>query len=210
MGLSVIGAGFGRTGTMSLKLALEQLGFGPCHHMDELMDDPSQLPNWRAAADGEPVDWDDVFANYKSTVDWPGAYFWRDLAEFYPEAKIILTVRPMDSWWESYSKTIMTFWRDILPEIKDEYILEVAPVALKIIAEGAFGGSFLDKDAIIKSHQNHIEAVTSSYTSDRLLTFEVKDGWDPLCEFLDMPVPQGDFPRSNNSAEFWEIVEPRN
>ncbi len=106
MPLSIIGSGFGRTGTMSLKLALEQLGFGPCHHMEEVMDHPGQFGHWQAAARGEAMDWESVYQGYRSTVDWPGAHSWQELAETYPEAKVIHTLRPAEEWWGSYSTTI--------------------------------------------------------------------------------------------------------
>jgi Sulfotransferase domain len=93
MALRVIGAGFGRTGTHSLKLALEQLGFAPCHHMYEVRAHPEQLAFWQAAARGELPDWDEVFAGFAAQVDWPGARFWRELAEHFPHAKVILSVR---------------------------------------------------------------------------------------------------------------------
>ena len=107
MGLSVIGAGFGRTGTKSFKIALEQLGFGPCHHMDEVFENPVQLPHWQAAIKGDPVDWEFVLAGYNSCTDYPSAYFWRELSQTCPEAKVVLTMRPAESWWESYAGTIM-------------------------------------------------------------------------------------------------------
>jgi hypothetical protein len=93
MTLKVIGAGFGRTGTSSLKQALEDLGFGPCHHMTEVIAHPQQVPVWEAAMNGEPVEWEDVFHAYQSAVDWPSAAFYEPLMERYPDARVILTVR---------------------------------------------------------------------------------------------------------------------
>ena len=106
MALSIIGSGFGRTGTKSLKEAVEQLGFAPCHHMHEIVEHPEQVAHWQALAAGKPVDWNEVFAGYRSQVDWPGAYAWRQLSEAYPEAKVVHSTRPADAWWNSYSKTI--------------------------------------------------------------------------------------------------------
>jgi len=107
MTIAVIGAGFGRTGTMSLKMALEQLGLGPCHHMEEVLANPDQLPHWQAAAAGRPVDWDRAFAGYGSAVDWPSAHYWRQLADHYPKAKVLLSVRPPERWWQSFEATIL-------------------------------------------------------------------------------------------------------
>ena len=109
MALEIIGPGFGRTGTHSLKIALEQLGFGPCHHMFEVRDHPEQLPAWQAVARGEQVDWDQVFRGYRAQADWPGARVWRELARHWPEAKVILTVRDPDEWFDSVQATIAPF-----------------------------------------------------------------------------------------------------
>ena len=106
MGLAVIGSGFGRTGTMSLKAALDQLGFGPCHHMEEILKHPDQVPYWQAVAAGKAVDWNEVFRGYRAQVDWPGAHVWCELAVTYPEAKVVHSVRPETSWWNSFSATI--------------------------------------------------------------------------------------------------------
>lgn len=209
MGLSVIGAGFGRTGTLSLKVALEQLGLGPCHHMDEVFGVPGQLAHWQAAAAGGTVDWDAVYAGYNATVDWPGAHFWRELADHYPDAKVILTMRSTESWWESYAKTIMIFLRDILPEVADEHVRGVGSMGLQLIVERAFAGSFDDKKVATAAYDKHVAQVTSAFSDDRLLQFDVRNGWAPLCTFLDRPIPDGEFPRTNSPEEFWEIVKPR-
>ena len=110
MTLSVIGSGFGRTGTMSLKNALEQLGFGPCHHMEEVFEHPEQVQHWQVVAAGDTVDWNTVFEGYHSQIDWPGAHVWRDLAKTFPNAKVVHSVRPEESWWNSFSKTIGKFF----------------------------------------------------------------------------------------------------
>lgn len=208
MSLSVIGVGFGRTGTMSLKLAIERLGLGPCHHMDEIFANPPQLPNWMAAASGQTVDWDDIFSGYNSSVDWPGAYFWRELADHFPESKLILTTRPTDGWWKSYSSTIMKFWNDVLPNITDDHVKGVGQLGIKVIAERTFGG-LADQASITKAYDEHNQAVISAFSADRLLQFDVRDGWRPLCEFLGQPEPDEDFPRSNSSEEFWQMLKPR-
>ena len=210
MALSVIGAGFGRTGTMSLKLALEELGLGVCHHMDEVFANPEQLPNWQAAAAGETVDWDAVYAGYDCTADWPGASFWRPLSEHYPEARIILTMRPVESWWESYSNTIMKFFLEMLPQVPDDHVRNTGNMAKKVISKWAFGTADIDdRQAATAAYEAHVAAVSDAFSDDRLLKFDVREGWEPLCAFLDKLVREGEFPRSNSSEEFWEIVEPR-
>jgi hypothetical protein len=110
MSLKIIGSGFGRTGTMSTKLALEQLGFGPCHHMVEVMENPAQPAKWKAIAAGQKVDWEDVFDGYRSQVDWPGAAVWQQTAAAFPDAKVLHTERPEDAWWNSFSVTIGKFF----------------------------------------------------------------------------------------------------
>src|ERR1700734_987024 len=111
MTLKVIGSGFGRTGTMSMKLALEQLGFGPCHHMVEVMGNPAQPAHWKALASGKAVDWNDVFLGYNSQVDWPGASVWHETSMHFPAAKVVHTERPEDEWWKSFDMTIGKFFR---------------------------------------------------------------------------------------------------
>lgn len=207
MGLSVIGAGFGRTGTMSLKLALEQLGLGPCHHMEEVFDNPDQVPPWKAAIDGEPVDWDKIYDGYNSTADWPGAHFSKELADYYSDAKIVLTARPVDSWWESYSKTIMQYLVE-LPDGLPPHIDTMAHAVIDMLGEKTFKSTIHDEQAAKSAYLSHVEHMTTSYADGRVLSFDVKDGWEPLCEFLGKPVPDGDFPRSNNSEEFWVNFGP--
>lgn len=202
MTLSVIGAGFGRTGTMSLKMALEQLGFGPCHHMEELFENPDQLPHWQAAAAGGAVDWDAAFSGYNASIDWPSAHYWRELAAHFPDAKVILSVRPAENWWQSFSGTI----QKVLEEgenIADPYIHGVVQMANAVITEQTFAGSLADKDSVIAAFEQRTQDVRAAIPADRLLEFDVREGWQPLCGFLDCPVPDGDFPRSNSVDEFW-------
>lgn len=203
MSLSVIGAGFGRTGTMSIKKALEQLGLGPCHHMEEVFKNPRQLPFWQKAAAGEGVNWHEVFEGYNCSVDWPSGHYWQELAEFYPEARVLLSVRPPARWWDSFSGTIKVLLerRD---EIPDEYPRALLAMADKLITEQTFGGS-LDRASAVAAFQNRIDEVKRVIPKERLLIFEVAQGWQPLCEFLGVPVPAGDFPRCNDKVEFWDV-----
>jgi hypothetical protein len=136
MALEVIGAGFGRTGTESMKQALEILGLGPCHHMKEVMSNPAQLALWRAAARGELPDWDEAFAGYCSAVDWPSAYFWREVSAHYPEAKVLLTVRSAESWYESMDRTILAVLR---------VSTDRNSIGLRLIARRVFGGRLDDR-----------------------------------------------------------------
>jgi hypothetical protein len=192
MGLAVIGAGFGRTGTTSMKLALETLG-GPCHHMKEVLADPRQLALWRAAARGELPSWEEAFAGYRCAVDWPSAYFWRELSAFYPEAKIVLTVRNAESWYASMESTILK----VLQTSTDP-----SSIGVKLIGERVFGRRLGDRAHAIAVYQRNITEVQSAFPSERLLTYRIGDGWEPLCRFLGRPVPSTPFPRSNSAADF--------
>ena len=203
MGLSVIGAGFGRTGTMSLKLALEQLGFGPCHHMEEIFANPLHVVRWRAAIAGEKVDWNAVYDGYNATADWPGVSFTQELAAYYPDAKIILTLRPVESWWESYSRTILLNMQN-LPEDTPAPIRDIIEMATEVVGKKSFGSTIDDELAAKIAYSDHVEKITGLYGADRLLQFNVKDGWKPLCDFLEKPVPDGEFPHSNRSAQFFD------
>jgi hypothetical protein len=193
MALSVIGAGFGRTGTHSLKLALEQLGFGPCHHMSDVMASPEQKALWRAAARGEPIDWEIAYAGYKSAVDWPTAYYWRELAEYYPAAKIILTVRNSEEWYKSARDTIFrTMQADSDP----------ASFGVAVIANKIFGGRIDDETHVIEVLERHNAEVMEAVEPGRLLIYEVSQGWPKLCKFLGVSVPADPFPLTNTTPEF--------
>lgn len=204
MGLSVIGAGFGRTGTMSLKLALERLGFGPCHHMVEVIDHPEQAPLWRAAAEGKPVDWDRVFAGYGSAVDWPVCHFWRALAVQYPEAKFVLTVRDADAWYRSIADTILKVRQAVVadPNPQRRAVMEMATY---LVDDLTFGGR-TDEEHVKAVFRRHNEAVVAALPKQRLLVHDAAAGWGPLCAFLGRPVPDEPFPRTNSTTEFWAHV----
>jgi len=206
MTLTVIGSGFGRTGTMSLKDALEQLGFGPCHHMEEVFEHPEQVAHWQAFASGETVDWSAVFAGYSSQVDWPGAHVWRELAAAFPEAKVVHSVRPEESWWNSFSKTIGKFFASYQQIQLPPHVRAMSDVMIEMVAQGTFGGQFADRATALAAYNKRNEQVRATIPSERLLVFDVAEGWGPLCRFLDVPVPDSPFPHRNKIAEFWELV----
>lgn len=197
MSLSVIGAGFGRTGTESMKLALEHLGFGPCHHMKEVLVDAERVRQWRAISRGETPDWEAAFAGFHSAVDWPSAFFWRELSAYYPDARILLTLRSPESWYASMQKTIL---ESIGPGNDPESI------GVKLIAERVFGGR-LDREHVISVFEKNTADVQAAFGEDRLLTYHIGDGWEPLCRFLDRPVPEVPFPRTNAAENFHESIE---
>jgi len=205
MALSVIGAGFGRTGTASLKLALEQLGFGPCHHMSEVRGTPGLLESWEAAAAGRPVDWNLLFRGFGSTVDWPAATFWRELAGYFTDARVLLSVRPADRWWASFAGTIKILLDDPA-ESPDPTIRRLRAMARRVIAEGSLRGVYDDRAAAIATFERHVAEVTAAIPAERLLVLDVAEGWEPLCRFLGVPVPDTGFPRTNSTDEFWAKI----
>jgi hypothetical protein len=204
MSLAVIGSGFGRTGTLSLKNALERLGFGPCHHMDEVFRNPDQVPHWQAVAARKSVDWSRVFAGYRSQVDWPGAHVWRELAAAFPDAKVVHSVRPEESWWKSFSATIAALMTRYPTMDLPPHIRAMSDAAAAIIAQQTFGGRFAERDAALAAYRKRTEDVRAAIPRERLLVFDVAEGWEPLCRFLGVSVPAEPFPHHNTTVQFWE------
>ena len=201
--MQVIGTGVGRTGTYSLKLAINQLGFGPCHHMEEVLHNmPAQVPLWSAALNGG-ADFQSIYEGYPSAVDWPTAGFFRELYAAYPSAKFILTQRSPESWADSFGGTIYQLLggRDQAPPEMREWL----EMSAGVIAKTGFPDG-LDRDELMQAFVAHNDAVRATIPADQLLEFEVKQGWGPLCEFLGVPIPDGPFPRSNHREEFWDRV----
>lgn len=194
MPLKLIGTGFGRTGTDSMREALDILGFGPCHHMRAVMADPEQKRRWRALAAGAAPDWERLFEGYTSCVDFPSAPYWRALVAAYPDARVILTWRTPESWWESYSKTIAPH---ITPDDNDPDSVGVA-----LIGRQVFGGRPLDRDHVLAVYEAHVAAVKAEVPPERLLVHALGDGWEPLCAHLGVPVPDLPYPSRNSTAEF--------
>jgi len=217
MSLKVIGTGLGRTGTFSLKLALEHLGFGKCFHMLEMFHNPSDIRYFKKAEKGEPVDWSGLFKNYKAVVDYPAARYYRQITAHFPEAKIIHTHRDPDEWYESARETI--FWVNRMPLSK---IMEFAlhfpfkketrkrlPLLIynRKLMHIEFGKDLSDKKEVLNRFERHTEKVLKQFSSERLLLFNSKEGWIPLCRFLNVPVPEIGFPHSNKREEFFGKVE---
>ena len=200
MPLDVIGAGLGRTGTTSLKFALEQLGFGPCHHMIEFIRHPETAGLWEQAADAPDaaIDWERVLAGYRATTDWPACYFYRQLAEHYPSAKVILTVRDPQSWFRSTQETIFSEAHLEATEHRPN-----AGFVRKAIL-GTFEGRMHDREHVIAIYEAHNAQVRRVISPERLLIYDVSQGWRPLCEFLGVPVPAARFPCANTTEDFRE------
>lgn len=203
MPLQVLGTGFGRTGTMSLKLALEELGVGPCHHMKEVISNPEQVRLWTEAAAGRP-DFGAIFEGFQSAVDWPVAAFWPQVLATSTQAKLILPTRSAESWFSSFSETILAVLlaRDRWPEPARPWF----EMAYDVVINRSLGGR-TDRASLIAAFEANEAATRAAVPADRLLVFEARHGWEPLCAFLGKPVPSRPFPRTNTKDEFFKLVE---
>jgi hypothetical protein len=211
MTLEVIGAGFGRTGTMSLKVALEELGFGPCYHMREVFAHPEHVELWRAATQGKPLDWEKIFGDYRATVDWPACTFYSELMERNPNAKVILTVRDPKRWYESAYNTIyrMTgaasspvFYVASLVMPRAKGMKHARRMIIELVWERDLDGRFEDREHAIETFERHNEEVKQCVPPEKLLVYNVKEGWSPLCDFLGVDIPDQPFPHLNDTEVF--------
>ena len=209
MALQIIGSGFGRTGTRSLKEALHILGFGPCHHMDEVLPSPEQRALWQGVLTGGHADWERIFSGYRAQIDWPGANFWRELAIAYPQATVIHSVRPEESWWKSYISTIgklMAEFREMPLPSEISALME----NLRSMVEKTFGSTVDDKAAGLAAYRRRGDQVRATIAPERLIVFDVAQGWEPLCSHLGVRrIPDQPFPRLNSTDDFWAALKGR-
>lgn len=215
--IKVIGAGFPRTGTTTLKNSLETLGFGKCYHMKELLVHPERLKYWKELDEKGNTDWDALFDNYHSCVDVPGYPYYKILMQQYPEAKVILTHRPFDQWYTSAANTIkqagpQTILEKLAMLIKLPFDarLRRAVKAIqffeRIFWKDQFNGKFDDKESAKQIYQKHINDVKEYVPKEKLLVYNVADGWAPLCAFLNVTIPLQDFPHLNKKEQFKEML----
>ena len=209
MSLKVVGAGFGRTGTLSLKIALERIGFGPCYHMMEVFPRPEHVARWHRLAFEQSMDWDEIFRGFHATVDWPAARWWREIAAHFPEAKVLLSVRDPEAWYKSVTDTIYQPMKSPAPDGAPELVRLQSEMARKAILSETFDNRFEDKAHAIEVFQKHNQAVRDAIDPARLLVFDVREGWGPLCRFLEVPVPDEPFPRLNDTATFQAMMRMR-
>jgi hypothetical protein len=195
MTLRIVGAGLGRTGTMSLKLALEKLLGAPCYHMQGVFQRPDHVAAWTAAARGDRVDWQELMRGYSAAVDWPACAFWRELSAENPDAWILLSTRDAERWWESASATIFPAsrsvprgdpWRDMVDAL----------------FESRFTTQLRDRDACLAAFERHYASVRAEAPRERLLEWSPSDGWEPLCQALGVSVPDEPFPHANTRDDF--------
>jgi hypothetical protein len=205
--MKVIGAGFGRTGTTSTKVALQQLGFGPCLHMIDLLAANQDLAQlfYDAYTTGKNVDWVEVLQGWESAVDWPACTFYREFMEAFPDAPVVLNVRDPEPWYTSMANTI---YQAAMNTAKDPNMADrpAAKMIRSVVWEGDMQGQFLDKERAIQLFHEHNAEVQRFVPRDRLLVFDVKDGWDPLCSFLGVPVPDAPFPHANDTESFKQMM----
>ncbi len=197
MALEVIGAGLGRTGTQSLASALEILGFGPCDHTHEVACNPGHTAIWLDAIDGKEVDWDSLLKSYKSSVEWPAVAFLRPLIKHYPKAKVVLTLRDAEQWYESAMATIFE-GIELGRHNPDPQRRKRGRINRRLILEQMFSNQYRNKGHAIKVYEQHIANVLDWVPPDRLLSFSVSEGWAPLCAFLGVPRPKEPFPKLND------------
>lgn len=196
MSLQVVGAGVGRTGTHSLKIALEQLLGGRCHHMMEMFGNQPQIEGWTDAIEGRPVDWHALLAEYVALVDWPGGSFWPELHEAFPDALVLLSVRPAEDWYKSASNTIFLAMDNMPPDMKP-WMDEVTK-----LFHDRFSDDLGNPTVMMEAFERHNAAVRAAIPSSQLLEWRPGDGWEPICDRLGLPVPAEPFPLTNTTDDF--------
>jgi hypothetical protein len=199
--LQVIGAGFGRTGTHSLGHALEKLGFGPCYSIPEVSKNPGHTDIWNAAIDGKPIDWDALFVAYRSAVEWPTVAFLSEVIRHFCAAKVVLTLRDPEAWYESANATIFD-GLELSASHPDPIKRVRSGMKRRLILERTFAGRYREKAYALEVFRQHNQHVIELVPPERLLQYEVSYGWEPLCKFLDKPVPKEPFPSLNARADF--------
>ncbi|WP_117198283.1 sulfotransferase family protein [Nocardiopsis sp. TNDT3] len=220
--MDVIGAGFPRTGTTSVKAALERLGFGPCHHMSEVLDSSDLAARWAGIADtpaGE-VDWARLLEGWRSGVDWPLSFFWRELADAFPDARILLTVRDPHRWYESMRATIFKIVSEAGGKPAGAGVPPLLGTILPLLDRmwlshfGVPSGGNPDEATAVAAFERHTARVVAEVPADRLLVYRAGEGWERLCAFLGADVPNEPFPRLNDTEEMrakherWRRGEP--
>ncbi|HEY2632890.1 MAG TPA: sulfotransferase [Solirubrobacteraceae bacterium] len=209
--MRLIGAGLPRTGTLTQKVALETLGFEPCYHWVNVIADLDQVGVWNRALDGEGP-WEEVFGGFQATVDWPGGYFWEELMDYYPDAKVLLSVRDAQKWEPSFRETIwnMCFGESLIRLISSARG-QVDPQWSRYLqlvdrmfwsGKGTFAAGHETPEQLMEQFEHHNEQVKASVPADRLLVWSVTEGWEPLCEFLEVPTPAEPLPHVNDRETF--------
>jgi len=207
--MKVIGVGFGRSGTMSIKHALEELGAGPCFHMIDLIRNPEMVEPWHDAAVKGEKDWDAMLDGYQATIDWPGCSFWEELIELYPDAKVLLNYRDFDGFYKSCKNTIYAIREagqkgELSPDANRP---PPSPMLMQVIGEliwkKDFQGKFEDEQWMRQMYEDRIETIKERVPAERLTTFELGvDGWQTIADMLGVEAPEGEFPHLHDTDEF--------
>jgi sulfotransferase family protein len=203
MALEVVGAGLGRTGTHSLKAALEQLLDAPCYHMIEVFGRPDDIPVWQSAIDGDMPDWNAFLSGYRAAVDWPACAFWQEIAAANPDAVVLLSSRDADGWWQSANNTIFQISRNEAPP--DPVASAQISMARNMFAR-RFTPDWTDESAAKRAFDAHNAAVRAAVPADRLIDYQPGDGWGPICEKLGLPMPAEPFPHLNTTEDFRAMI----
>jgi hypothetical protein len=198
--LQVVGAGLGRTGTHSLKQALEQLLGAPCYHMVEVLGRPDDIPVWQRAVDGDPPDWREFFTDFGAAVDWPVAAFWSEISAAFPDAIVLLSTRDAAGWWTSASRTIFDVTQRGAPP--DEPVIVAQMAMATTMFERRFTPGWRDQAAATAAYEAHNETVRATVPAERLVEWHPGDGWAPICTALGVPVPSEPFPHVNTTSDF--------
>lgn len=218
MSIKIIGAGFPRTGTNTLKESLESLGYMKTYHMKELIVHPENLRHWLMLRDTGTTNWEELYNGYEATVDFPCYPWYKEHMKQYPEAKVILTIRPFEKWHDSVYSTI---WQAQNPteaaraemeakmraEPRLGAVIKCVQLAKEMMMEKQFHGKFLDKAYAEKIFYQHTEDVKAYVPADKLLVFDVSEGWGPLCRFLEVPEPTHPLPHTNKKENFKEMLQ---
>lgn len=199
MTLQVVGVGVGRTGTLSLKVALERLLDAPCYHMDEVLVNPQHVPVWERAINGQPIDWEEIYSGYAATVDWPGAAFWPELTSRYSGAVVILSRRDASKWWNSARETFIELM--LHERYSDPLARERSDMAYRLLTS-RFCPNLADAEMMLAAYEKHIRAVREAIDTTRLVVWEPREGWSPIAEALGLPVPDEKFPHLNTRHYF--------
>ena len=208
MTLKVIGAGPGRTGTMSLKHALEHLGYGPCHHMSACFGSRQQTRWFLEAAEGKAVDWNSVFNDFQAAVDWPAAAYYSELLKTFPDARVVFSYRHPEEWYRSVSETIFNVASSIPAWVRFlfPHAERLALMIEKTIWQNELGGKFQDRGHALNFFEERLKQVKAAVPQEKLLVHAAADGWEPLCVFLEVDVPNIPYPRLNESAKIKRVI----
>ena len=218
MSLKIIGAGLPRTGTTTLKRSLEILGYDKVYHMKVLLTNPDQYHLWDTLDKTNTTDWDTLYDGYQATVDFPCYPWYKEHMKRYPDAKVILTVRSFDGWYKSIYNTVWQAGPQTVPQklvmlfklLRSPRLRKVVK-CIKLVKKKTYAqlleGKFLDKANTERLFNEYIESVKAHVPAEKLLVYDVRDGWEPLCEFLGKPVPAEELPHLNKKENFKTMLK---